>query len=269
MVHGACMVVGLPGFATYVPPPAATHPPRPLPPPSFNHAAANRPSLTERAAANPCVRTSRGRAARAGRCRSERSGNAFWPPAFGTFDCSRQLSPLAAAYVPERSRLTGAAAGDLPLEGQTNGLTRCVRCFSSRTRLARSAVWRLGARPPLASRVHLGNTTRKRNYAASCRQARGELCRPPRCITSRSTTTSRRQYCGAPRGVTFRFPAQFRNFRRAGLQQAISTPACPLTTPRARAQRRRHTACLSAVGLSLGPPCALRLAARSLPIVYV
>ena len=51
----------------------------------------NRPSLTERAAANPCVRTSRGRAARAGRCRSERSGNAFWPPAFGTFDCSRQL----------------------------------------------------------------------------------------------------------------------------------------------------------------------------------
>ena len=88
----------------------------------------------------------------------------------------------------------------------------------------------------------------------------------PAMHTSRSTTTSRRLYCGAPRGVTFRFPEKLRNFRRAGLQPAISTPACPLTTPRARAQRRRHTACLSAVGLSLGPPSALRVAARSLPI---
>ena len=40
----------------------------------------------------------------------------------------------------------------------------------------------------------------------------------PAMHTSRSTTTSRRQYCGAPRGVTFRFPAQLRKFRCAVLQ---------------------------------------------------
>ena len=67
----------------------------------------------------------------------------------------------------------------------------------------------------------------------------------------------RRQYCGAPRGVIFRFAAQLRNSdaRCEGeLQPAISTPACPFATPRARCQRQRHTACLSSVGLSLGPP---------------
>ena len=116
MVHDAWWWGSHPGFATYVPPPAATHPTRPLPPPSFNHAAAHR--VTERAAANPCVRTRRGRAARAGRCRSERSGTPFRGPSFGTFDCSRQLR---AQEGPRVSRGGPTWAKEWARSGPTSG----------------------------------------------------------------------------------------------------------------------------------------------------
>jgi len=87
-----CMVVGLPGFATYVPPPAATHPPRALPPPSFNHAASTHchgvPPPTPACGQAEAALRAPGAAVR--NVPERRSS-------FGTFDCSRAHPGWSAA----------------------------------------------------------------------------------------------------------------------------------------------------------------------------